>query len=373
MSVALLDERKPRQLSRGVMKANVFRAPGQFGLEERVIPKPGPGEAVVQVRLTTICDTDLRIVRGDYPVEPGLVIGHEAAGVIHELGAGVTGYEPGQRVLVGAITPCGQCEFCLGGHPSQCGGSLRGWRLGNSIDGTQAEYFLVPHAQANLATIPNSLSDAQVLLLGDVASTGFAAVERGNLHLGDTVAVYSQGPVGLCATLGARLLGAADIIAIDDDPRRLALALQFGATAIVPAGENPLSKIDMITGGRGVDVACVDVSDSDSLTIQETFSGALRALRPGGTLSSVGVCRGPLKVPLGSGRWGTGIEDHTIVSTLCPGGKERMDRLMRLVRCHRIDLGLLLTHLFTLDEIGDAYELFASRGNGVLKVGIRVS
>jgi alcohol dehydrogenase len=183
-----------KQLTRGMMKANVFRGPGKFGLEEKPIPTAGPGEAVVEVRLTTICGTDIHIVRGEYPVQPGLTIGHEAVGVIHELGAGVTGYEVGQRVLVGAITPCGQCEQCLAGDASQCQGALGGWRLGNTMDGTQAEYVRIPFAQANLALIPDSLSNEDVLLLSDIASTGFAAAESGGVRLGDIVAVFAQGP-----------------------------------------------------------------------------------------------------------------------------------------------------------------------------------
>jgi threonine dehydrogenase-like Zn-dependent dehydrogenase len=365
MSVALLQDRKTRQLPRGVMKANVFQAPGHFGLEEKLIPKPGPGEAVMQVRLTTICSTDVQIVNGETPFQAGITLGHEAVGVIHELGVGITGYEVGQRVLVGAITPCGQCEFCLGGHTSQCGGPLGGWRLGNSMDGTQAEYVLIPHAQANLAVIPNALSDEQVLLLSHIASTGFAAAERANIHLGDTVAVFAQGPVGICATLGARLLGAAEIIAVDEDPAKLALSRQFGATTTVLAGDDPVGQVNKITDHRGVDVAI------EALGYQETFESALRALRPGGTLSSVGVYCGHLKVPLDA--FGAGQRDQTIVTTLCPGGKERMARLMRLVKAHRVDLSPLITHLFTLDEIVEAYDLFESHRSGVLKVGIRVS
>src|SRR4051794_17420173 len=176
-SMALQEIRQDEQqgTKAGTMKANVFRAPGQFGLEEKPIPKAGPGEAIVKVRLTTICGTDVHIVRGEYPVRPGTTIGHEAVGTIHELGPGVTGYELGQRVLVGAITPCGQCEPCLGGHPAQCGGPLGGWRLGNTWDGVQAEYFRVPFAQANLTLIPDQLADEDVILLADIASTGFSA------------------------------------------------------------------------------------------------------------------------------------------------------------------------------------------------------
>jgi len=193
----VLEERKTKQTPRGLMKANVFRGPARFGLEEKPIPHPGPCDAVVQVRMTTICGTDIHIVRGEYPVATGLTIGHEAVGIIHELGSAVTGYQPGQRVLVGAITPCGQCEPCLDGHTSQCGGALGGWRLGNTIDGGQAEFVRVPFAQANLALIPESLSDEEVLLLADIASTGFSAVESGGVRLGDTVAVFAQGPIGL--------------------------------------------------------------------------------------------------------------------------------------------------------------------------------
>lgn len=277
-----LEQRQTKQLPRGVMKATVFRAAGKFGLEEKPIPKAGPGEAVVKVRLTTICGTDIHIIRGEYPVKPGLTLGHEAVGVIHELGAGVTGYEMGQRVLVGAITPCGQCEPCLSGNTSQCGGPLGGWRLGNTIDGAQAEYVRIPFAQANLASVPDNLSDEDVLLLSDIASTGFAAAENGRIRLGDTVAVFAEGPIGLCATLGAKLMGASEIFAVDTDPDRLVIARKFGATALIPADQDPVELILKLTGGRGVDVAI------EALGAQTTFENGLRVLRPGGTLSSVG-------------------------------------------------------------------------------------
>jgi alcohol dehydrogenase len=360
-----LEEPRSTQFQKGTMRANVFRAPGEFALEAKPVPKADTGQAVIRIRLTTICGTDIHIVRGEYPVKPGLTLGHEAVGVIHELGAGVTGYQVGQRVLVGAITPCGQCEPCLAGNRSQCGGALGGWRLGNTIDGVQAEYAVIPYAQANLAAIPNSLSDEQVLLLADIASTGFAAAESGKIRLGDSVAIFAQGPIGLCATLGARLMGASEIIAVDLDPSRLRMAQHFGATSIILSEGDALTEIREITEGRGVDVAI------EALGIQETFENALRALRPGGTLSSVGVYSGHLKVPLDA--IGAGLADQTIVTTLCPGGKERMSRLMRLVRTRRIDLTPLLTHTFRLEDIDQAYKLFESRRDGVLKVAIRVS
>ncbi|HYM10704.1 MAG TPA: alcohol dehydrogenase catalytic domain-containing protein [Bryobacterales bacterium] len=366
MTRTALEERKVTELRLRTMKANVFRAPGKFGLEEKPIPHPGFGEAVVQVRLTTICGTDIHIVKGEYPVHPGLTIGHEAVGVIHELGPGVTGYEIGQRVLLGAITPCGQCEPCLAGDTSQCGGALGGWRFGNTIDGVQAEYVLVPFAQANLTSIPDTLSDEAVLLLSDIASTGFAAAESGNVRLGDMVAVFAQGPIGLCATLGARLLGAAQIFAVDSDPHRLLLSERFGATrTFLYPDDDAVTLIREATAGRGVDVAI------EALGTQSTFENALRVLRPGGILSSVGVYSGHLRIPLDA--FGAGLGDHTIVTTLCPGGKERMRRLLRLVEARRIDLTPLFSHVFNLDQIAQAYELFASRRDNVLKIAIRVS
>ena len=360
-----IEEQKIKQTPRGLMKANVFRGPEKFGLEEKPIPRAGHGEAVVQVRLTTICGTDIHIIKGEYPIQPGTIIGHEAVGVIHELGPGVTGYELGQRVLLGAVTPCGQCEPCLSGHKSQCGGLLGGWKLGNTIDGVQAEFVRVPFAQANLALVPDALSDEDVLLLADIASTGFAAAESGGIRLGDTVAVFAQGPIGLCATLGARLMGASEIIAVDSDPNRLKMAKDFGASTTLRADGDIVGQVMKRTNGRGVDVAI------EALGLQETFENALRVLRPGGTLSSVGVYSGHLRIPLES--FAAGLGDHTIVTTLCPGGKERMQRLMRLVAARRIDLKPLLTHVFPFEEIGRAYELFGSRSDSVLKVAIRIS
>src|SRR5436305_1816902 len=209
--------------------ACVFHGKGKIRVEEVERPHAGVGEAVIRVTLTTICGTDIHIVRGEYPVKPGLVIGHEPVGVIEELGLGVTGYEVGDRVLVGAITPCGQCRGCLSGHLSQCGHgegyeALGGWRFGNTINGAQAEYLLVPHAQANLAKIPDELTDEQVVLLADIASTGFSGAESGSIRIGDAVVVFAQGPIGLCATAGAKLMGASFIIGIDGDENRLQMA-----------------------------------------------------------------------------------------------------------------------------------------------------
>jgi alcohol dehydrogenase len=360
-SFALLNE---QDRDTTTMKALVFYGPGQISLETMPIPRARPGEVVIRVTLTTICGTDLHILKGEYPVKPGLVIGHEPVGVIHEIGEGVTGYQVGDRVLVGAITPCGQCNFCLGGNWSQCGGAIGGWKFGNTIDGAQAEYLRVPYAQANLAKIPDELTDEQVVLLADIASTGISAAESADLQIGDTVAVFAQGPIGLCATAGAKLKGASLIIAVESDPVRIQMSRRMGADAVFDFNQHDVvEEIKHLTGGRGVDVAI------EALGTQATFENALRVLRPGGTLSSLGVYSGKLSVPLEP--FAAGLGDHKIVTTLCPGGKERMRRLMELVRQGRLDLTPLLTHTFPLDRITEAYQLFGQRREGVIKIAIR--
>jgi threonine dehydrogenase-like Zn-dependent dehydrogenase len=358
----------PEQESIATMRAAVFQSPGDIHIEQVPRPHARPGEAVIRVTLTTICGTDVHILKGEYPVKPGLVVGHEPVGVIEELGAGVQGYEIGQRVLVGAITPCGQCHACLSGHLSQCGhGSgyeaIGGWRFGNTIDGAQAEYLLVPNAQANLARIPDSLTDEQVVLLADIASTGFSGAESGAVRIGDSVVVFAQGPIGLCATAGARLMGASLVIGVDGDPERREVARRMGADVVLdPEAVDVVSEVKRLTGG-GADVAI------EALGLQVTFESALRCLRPGGTLSSLGVYSGKLELPYEA--FAAGLGDHRIVTTLCPGGKERMERLMKVVEAGRFDPLPLITHRFSLDQIGEAYRIFSNRLDGVLKVAIK--
>ena len=351
------------------MRANVFRGVNDIRVEEIERPRAGVGEAVIRVTLTTICGTDLHIVRGEYPVKSGLVIGHEPVGVIAELGEGVSGYEIGDRVLVGAITPCGQCRGCLSGHWAQCGGcgaagyeALGGWRFGNTINGAQAEFLLVPHAQANLAKIPDELSDEQVVLLADIASTGFSGAESAEVKIGDSVVVFAQGPIGLCAAIGARLMGASLVIGVDGDESRLKMARKMGVDVVLNYRETDVvSEIKKLTGG-GADVAI------EALGTQETFENCLRSLRPAGTLSSLGVYSGKLQVPYDA--FAAGIGDYRITTTLCPGGKERMRRLMEVVKHGRVDLSPLITHYFSLNEIGEAYRIFGERAGGVMKVAI---
>jgi threonine dehydrogenase-like Zn-dependent dehydrogenase len=352
------------------MKAAIFVEKNRIVLEDKPIPDVGPLDALIRVTTTTICGTDVHILKGEYPVAKGLTVGHEPVGVIEKLGSSVTGYQEGQRVIAGAITPSGHSYACLCGCSSQDGPNTRhgfapigGWKFGNTIDGCQAEYVLVPDAQANLSPIPDGLTDDEVLMCPDIMSTGFSASERGRVQIGDTVVVFALGPIGLCAVAGAKLKGATTIIGVDTVPARQAVARQLGANHIVDfkAGD-PVKQIMELTDGRGVDVAI------EALGTQSTFESALRVLRPGGTLSSLGVYSTDLKVPLDA--LNAGLGDKTIVTTLCPGGKERMRRLMEVVASGRVDLKPLVTHRYKLDDIEAAYELFANQRDGVMKIAI---
>jgi threonine dehydrogenase-like Zn-dependent dehydrogenase len=345
------------------MKAVVFRGKDRIAVEDVPKPRARAGEAVIRVTTTTICGTDVHIVRGEYPVRPGLVLGHEPVGIIDELGDGLPDYHVGQRVIVGAITPCGQCFYCLNGAHSQCGGALGGWRFGNTINGAWAEYLLVPDARANLAPIPTGLTDEDVMLCPDIFSTGLSGAESGQVRVGDAVAVFAQGPIGLCATVGAKLKGASLIIAVDAVGERLEVARRLGANVTLNVHDgDPVAAIKELTDGRGVDVAI------EALGRQETFENALKSVRPGGTLSSLGVYSGKLVAPYEAIYAGLG--DQKIVTTLCPGGKERMRRLMALVANRRVDLSPLVTHHFALDDIEEAFDLFSHQRDGVLKVAL---
>jgi threonine dehydrogenase-like Zn-dependent dehydrogenase len=354
----------------GKMKAAIFIEPNRIVLDDKPIPDVGPLEALIRITTTTICGTDVHILRGEYPVARGLTIGHEPVGVIEKLGSAVQGYAEGQWVMAGGITPSGHSNASLCGCHSQDGAGTRygfrplgGWRFGNTIDGAQAEYLLVPDAMANLAPIPDGLSDEQVLMCPDIMSTGFSGAESGHIRIGDTVAVFAQGPIGLCATAGARLMGASTIIGVDGLPTRMKISQMMGADHVIDfTTSDPVAEIMRLTDGRGVDVAI------EALGRQETFEAALRVLRPGGTLSSLGVYSSDLRIPLDA--FLAGLGDHKIITTLCPGGKERMRRLMDTIASGRLDTRPLVTHRFSLEQIEDAYDLFANQRDGVLKVAI---
>jgi len=361
-----------------MMKATVFVAPGRIELVDKPIPDIGPNDALIRITTTTICGTDVHILKGEYPVVPGLTIGHEPVGVIEKLGSAVQGYTEGQRVIAGAICPNFNSYAAQGRAPSQDGSYLipsgqcghhgykatAGWRFGNLIDGTQAEYVLVPDAQANLAPIPDGLTDEQVLMCPDIMSTGFKGAENANIKLGDTVVIFAQGPIGLCATAGARLLGATTIIAVDGNDHRLGIAKVMGADVTLNFRNcDVVDEVMKLTGGRGADSAI------EALGTQATWNQSLQVLKPGGTLSSLGVYSENLTIPLAS--FAAGLGDHTIRTALCPGGKERMRRLMNVIAADRLDLGVLVTHEYRLDNIVAAYDLFANQRDGVLKIAVK--
>ena len=361
-----------------MMKAAVFVEKGRIELADKPIPDVGPNDALVRITTTTICGTDVHILKGEYPVARGLTVGHEPVGVIEKLGSAVQGYTEGQRVIAGAICPNFNSYAAQDGAPSQDGSYLvaqglcgchgykatAGWRFGNLIDGTQAEYVLVPDAQANLAPIPDGLTDEQVLMCPDLMSTGFKGAENANIKIGDTVVVFAQGPIGLCATAGARLLGATTIIAVDGNDHRLGIAKKMGADVTLNfRNVDVVDEVMKLTGGKGAD------SSIEALGTQATFAQAMKVLRPGGTLSSLGVYSEDLTIPLA--QFAAGLGDHTIRTALCPGGKERMRRLMNVVASGRLDLGVLVTHHYKLDDIVAAYDLFSHQRDGVLKVAIK--
>jgi threonine dehydrogenase-like Zn-dependent dehydrogenase len=352
------------------MKAAIFVEPGRIVLGEKSVPAPSPLDAVLRITTTTICGTDVHILKGEYPVAKGLTVGHEPVGVIEKVGSAVTGFREGERVIAGAITPSGYSNASLCGLHSQDGAGAQhgwkpagGWKFGNTIDGCQAEYVLVPDAMANLTRVPDGLTDEQVLMCPDIMSTGFSGAESGHVRIGDTVAVFAQGPIGLCATVGAKLMGASSIIAVETVPERAEMARRLGADHVVDFRKtDPVDEIRRLTDGRGVDVAI------EALGTQATFEAALRVLRPGGTLSSLGVYSGDLRIPADA--FYAGLGDSRIVTTLCPGGKERMRRLMSVIESGRADLRPMVTHRFKLDAIEQAYDLFSHQRDGVLKVAI---
>ncbi len=362
-----------------MMKAAAFIEKGRIELIDKPIPDVGPNDALIRITTTTICGTDVHILKGEYPVAKNLTVGHEPVGVIEKLGSSVKGYKEGERVIAGAICPSFSSYPCQDGFPSQDGSYITeadgscschgykataGWRFGNLIDGTQAEYVLVPDAQANLAPIPDGLTDEQVLMCPDIMSTGFKGAENANIRIGDIVAVFAQGPIGLCATAGAKLLGASTIIAIDGNNERLAISKQMGAHVTLNFREcDVVDEIMKLTNGRGVDASI------EALGTQITFEQALKILKPGGTLSSLGVYSDDLKIPMA--HFAAGLGDHTIRTALCPGGKERMRRLLNVVQSGDVDLKPLVTHTMKLDDIVEGYDLFANQRDGVLKIAIK--
>lgn len=318
--------------------------------------QPGPGQALIRTTLSTICGSDIHVL-DHLPVPPGVPMGHEAVGVVEAVGAGVTAFKPGDRVASSCLTCCGTCRRCQEGEQQLCEtfGSP-----GNLIFGAQGEYYLVNGAQTTLAKIPDNLEDEQVLFVTDIMSTGFGAIERAPVRPGDSVAIFAQGPVGLCATAGARTYGAGLIIAVEGVPERAAMAKRMGADVVVDPA-NAVAEIQRLTG-RGVDIAV------EALGHQATFENACRSVRLGGTVSSVGVYGGytELQLPVGASFY-----QFKLVTTFCPVGTARQERLMSLIATGKVDLRPLLSHSFKIADTPAAYDLFRKREGGVLKIALR--
>lgn len=344
------------------MKAFVMKRVGEVGVMEKPIPEPGPNDAVIRTTAALICTSDAHTVGGAIGERKDITLGHEAVGVVYRLGSAVKGFKEGDRVAVNAITPCYQCENCLRGYTSQCTQALGGWKFANVKDGNMAEYFHVNNAQANLAPIPDALPDEKAVYCADMLSTGFMGAEHANIPIGGSVAVFAQGPVGLMATVGARLLGAGLVIGVENVPHRQKLARQYGADEIVDfTKQDAVAAIMDLTGGQGVDSAI------EALGSEDTLINCVKATRPGGTISNIGYHGHGDFVRIPRLDWGVGMNDKTIRTGLCPGGAERMKRLMRLILSGRVDPSPMTTHRFKFGEIEKAFRMMQTKEGGIIK------
>jgi threonine dehydrogenase-like Zn-dependent dehydrogenase len=344
------------------MKAFVMKEIGRVGFLDKPVPRPGPNDAVVRTTRALICTSDSHTVAGGIGPREDLTLGHEAVGVVHAVGSEVTYLRPGDRVVVGAITPDWGHPAAQAGYPSQSGQPLGGWKFSNSKDGVFAEYFHVNEADANMAKIPDDVSDDMAVYCADMLSTGFMGAENGNIPVGGTVAVLAQGPVGLMATAGARLRGAGLTIGVESVPNRQALARTYGADEIVDfTQENVEERVAELTGGEGVDTAI------EALGADSTFQTAVRITKPGGTVSNTGYFGEGEFVRIPRVEWGVGMADKTITTGLCPGGRLRMDRLLRILAAKRVDPTLMTTHTFPFDQMEEAFEVSDKKLDNVIK------
>ena len=341
------------------MKALVYHGPGKKAVEDRAKPElRAPDDAIVKITKTTICGTDLHILKGDVATcAPGRILGHEGVGVIDSVGAGVTAFRPGDRVLISCISACGKCEYCRRGMYSHC--TTGGWILGNTIDGTQAEYVRAPHADTSLYSIPPGADEEALVMLSDILPTGFeCGVLNGKVEPGSTVAIVGAGPIGLAALLTAQFYSPAKIIMIDLDENRLEVARRFGATETVNSKDGKaVEKVKALTAGRGVDTAI------EAVGIPLTFLLCQDLVAPGGIIANIGVHG--TKVDLHLERlWSENIAITTrLVDTVST------PMLLKTVQSKKINPKLLITHRFKLDKILDAYETFGhAASTGALKV-----
>ena len=335
---------------------------GTLELREIPLPELGPNDVLVRTRLATVCGSDIHFL-DEYPMPSGrdaLPMGHEGLGVVAAAGSAVRTLAEGDRVVASCVYGCGRCDNCQHGHLQLCTvfGKIPG--ITNGLAGCQGEYFVVREADLNAARVPDELPDEAAILAGDIMSTGFGAVERGGVSTGDTVAIFAQGPVGLCATAGARIRGAGLIIAVEGIPERAEMARRLGANVVV-GPEGAIDEILAMTGGRGVDVAI------EALGRDVTFRGACATARVGGTVSSVGVYAAHRSLDV---RVDGRFYMRRIVTTVCPGGSDRLRRLYDVALHGNVDLSVLFTHRRKLDEVVDAYEQFKHREDGMVKVAL---
>lgn len=335
------------------MKALVYRGPGLKAIEDRPKPKiQAPSDAMVKIVKTTICGTDLHILKGDVATcTPGRILGHEGVGIVDSVGAGVTAFQTGDRVLISCISSCGKCVYCRRGMYSHC--MTGGWILGNKIDGTQAEYVRIPHADTSLYPIPEGADEESLVMLSDILPTGFeCGVLNGKVAPGATVAIVGSGPIGLAALLTAQFYSPAEIIMIDLDDSRLEVAKRFGATATVNSSDGKAVETVMkMTGNRGVDTAI------EAVGIPATFELCEEIVAPGGTIANIGVHGTKVALRLET-LWDRNI---TITTRLVDTVSTPM--LMKTLQSHKIEPKLLITHRFKLDTILEAYETFAHAAN----------
>ena len=343
------------------MHALVYHGPGEKSWDE--VPKPvllDDTDAIVRVDATTICGSDLHILKGDVPeVTVGRILGHEAVGTVEQIGSSVRSLQPGDRVLVSCITSCGSCRFCREARYGQCANG-GGWVLGHLIDGTQAEYVRVPFADTSTYPMPAGVADEDMLMMSDILPTGYeVGVLNGGVRPGDVVAVVGAGPIGLSAIMGARLFSPSHIVAIDLADSRLDAAKQFGADITVNNGrEDPLEVLNALTGGLGADVAI------EAVGVPATFELAASLVRPCGRVANIGVHGEPATLHLEK-LWSRNI---TITTGLVDTYSTPM--LMRLV-AHQLDAGKFVTHHFSMTNFLDAYDTFARAADtGALKVVI---
>ncbi|MCL2496917.1 MAG: alcohol dehydrogenase [Clostridiales bacterium] len=344
-------------MDKSTMKAVVYHGPGNISLDD--VPAPRiiePDDAILKVTTSTICGTDIHIRAGGVPsVKPGTIIGHEFCGEIAEIGPNVHGFAVGDRVAVSCVTQCGECFYCLRQEYSHC--TTGSWLFGHLIDGCQAEYVRVPHANLGLHKIPQGLTDDDLLFIGDILSTGYFGAERGKIQPGDTVAVMGSGPVGMCAMATARLWGPAQIIAVDTNNHRLGVCKEQGIADITlnPAEVDVTAKIQELTGGRGADVTI------EAVGVEPTFNLALAAVRPGGNVSVIGVFEHPIEVKMNE-LW---IKNINISMGLVQAN--HLPVLIDLISKGKINMKFLQTHRAPLNDIMEGYEVFGNKKDNCLK------